>query len=71
MTRDVSLIALYSSSALHLTFASILILLETSMLDCRPIDTLMDPIIKLLSDQGELLVDGKCRHYVGKLTILQ
>ena len=31
------------------------ILTDTDMLDCKPVDTLMDPNVKLVPDQGEPL----------------
>ena len=41
------------------------------MLDCCPIDTLMDLNVKLLPDQGEPLEDLKrYNHLVGKLNYL-
>ncbi|PNX72504.1 putative copia-type protein [Trifolium pratense] len=47
------------------------ILSETSMLDCRPIDTHMDPNVKLLPGQWEPLKDpGRYRRLVGKLNYL-
>jgi hypothetical protein len=47
------------------------ILEETGMLDCKPIDTHMDPNVKLLSDQGETFSDpGRYRRLVGKLNYL-
>lgn len=47
------------------------ILTETGMLDCRPIDTPMDPNVKLLPGQGELLKDpGRYRRLVGRLNYL-
>ena len=47
------------------------ILKETGMLDCKPIDTPMDPNIKLLPDQGEPYPDqGRYRRLVGKLNYL-
>src|SRR6516165_7589582 len=47
------------------------ILEETGMLDCRPIDSPMDPNIKLLPGQGEPLADpGRYRRLVGKLNYL-
>ena len=46
------------------------ILEETSMLDCKPIDSLMDPSVKLEPGQREPLRDpGGYRRLVGKLTI--
>ena len=47
------------------------ILEETGMLDCKPVDTPMDPNVKLIPRQGELL--GDLRRYqrlVGKLNYL-
>ena len=47
------------------------ILADTSMLDCKPVDTPMDPNLKLVSSQGELLQDpGRYRRLVGKLNYL-
>lgn len=47
------------------------ILSETGMLDCRPVDTHMDPNVKLLPNQGELLKDtGRYRRLVGRLNYL-
>lgn len=47
------------------------ILKETGMLDCRPIDTPMDPNVKLVPDQGEPFSDsGRYRRLVGKLNYL-
>ena len=41
------------------------------MLDCKPVDTLMDPNVKLVPGQGELLQDpGRYRQLVGKLNYL-
>ncbi|KAL6323033.1 hypothetical protein AAG906_023651 [Vitis piasezkii] len=47
------------------------ILEETGMLDCKPVDTLMDPNVKLIPGQGEPLGDpGRYRRLVGKLSYL-
>ncbi|RVX16790.1 Retrovirus-related Pol polyprotein from transposon RE1 [Vitis vinifera] len=47
------------------------ILEETSMLDCKPVDTPMDPNVKLVPGQGELLGNpGRYRRLVGKLNYL-
>ena len=47
------------------------ILEETSMLDCKPVDTPMDPNVKLMSGQGEPLRDpGRYRRLVRKLNYL-
>ncbi|RVX02060.1 Retrovirus-related Pol polyprotein from transposon RE1 [Vitis vinifera] len=47
------------------------ILEETGMLDCKPIDTPMDPNVKLIPGQGEPLRDpGRYRRLVGKLNYL-
>ncbi|RVW73598.1 Retrovirus-related Pol polyprotein from transposon TNT 1-94 [Vitis vinifera] len=47
------------------------ILEETGMLDCKPVDTPMDPNVKLVPGQGEPLGDpGRYRRLVGKLTYL-
>ena len=44
------------------------ILEETGLLDCKPVDTLMDPNVKLIPGQGEPLGDpGRYRRLVGKL----
>ncbi|RVW96834.1 Retrovirus-related Pol polyprotein from transposon TNT 1-94 [Vitis vinifera] len=47
------------------------ILEETGMLDCKPVDTPMDPNVKLIRGQGEPLGDpGRYRRLVGKLNYL-
>ena len=47
------------------------ILEETCMIDCKPIDTPMDPNVKLVSGHGETLRDPKrYRRLVGKLNYL-
>ena len=47
------------------------ILVDTSMLDCKPIDTPMDPNVKLLLGQGKPLRDpGRYQRHVGKLNYL-
>ncbi|RVW83831.1 Retrovirus-related Pol polyprotein from transposon RE1 [Vitis vinifera] len=47
------------------------ILEETGMLDCKPVDTPMDPNVKLAPGQGEPLGDpGRYRRLVGKLNYL-
>ena len=47
------------------------ILTDTGMLDCKPVDTPMDPNVKLVPSQGELLRDpGRYRRLVGKLNYL-
>nr|CAN76133.1 hypothetical protein VITISV_036298 [Vitis vinifera] len=47
------------------------ILEETGMLDCKPVDTPMDPNVKLVPGQGEPLGDpGRYRQLVGKLNYL-
>ena len=47
------------------------ILTDTGMLDCKPIDTPMDPNVKLVPSQRELLRDpGRYRRLVGKLNYL-
>nr|CAN60149.1 hypothetical protein VITISV_016363 [Vitis vinifera] len=47
------------------------ILEETGMLDCKSIDTPMDPNVKLVLGQGEPLEDpGRYRRLVGKLNYL-
>ncbi|RVX16320.1 Retrovirus-related Pol polyprotein from transposon RE1 [Vitis vinifera] len=47
------------------------ILEETGMLDCKPVDTPMDPNVKLIPGQGEPLGDpGRYRRRVGKLNYL-
>ena len=47
------------------------ILTNTGMLDCKPVDTPMDPNVKLVPSQGELLRDPKrYRRLVGKLNYL-
>ena len=47
------------------------ILEETGMLDCKPVDTPMDPNVKLIAGQGDPLGDsGRYRQLVGKLNYL-
>ena len=47
------------------------ILANTSMLDCKPVDTHMDPNVKLVLGQGEPLQDlGRYRRLVDKLNYL-
>ncbi|RVX19446.1 Retrovirus-related Pol polyprotein from transposon RE2 [Vitis vinifera] len=47
------------------------ILEETGILDCKPVDTLMDPNVKLIPGQGEPLGDlERYRRLVGKLNYL-
>ena len=47
------------------------ILEETDMLDCKPLDTPMDPNVKLIPGQGESLQDpGRYRQLVGRLNYL-
>ena len=47
------------------------ILTDTGMLDCKPVDTPMDPNVKLVPSQGELLRDPRIyRRLVGKLNYL-
>ena len=47
------------------------ILEETGMLECKPVDTPMDPNVKLVPRQGEPLRDpGRYRQLVGKLNYL-
>ena len=47
------------------------ILADTSMLDCKPVDTPMDANVKLVPGQGEPLQDpGRNRQLVGKLNYL-
>ena len=47
------------------------ILADTSMLDCKPVDTPMDPNVKLVPSQGEALRDPeRYRRLVGKLNYL-
>ena len=47
------------------------ILTDTGMLDCKPVDTPMDPNAKLVPGQGELIRDpGRYRRIVGKLNYL-
>ncbi|CAH9120171.1 unnamed protein product [Cuscuta epithymum] len=47
------------------------ILEETGLLDCRPVDTPMDPNVKLVSEQGDLLPNKeKYRRLIGKLNYL-
>ena len=47
------------------------ILEETAMLDCKPVDTPMDPNVKLVPRQGEPLQDpGRYQRLVGRLNYL-
>ena len=47
------------------------ILTDIGMLDCKPVDTPMDPNVKLVPSQGELLRDPeRYRRLVGKLNYL-
>ena len=47
------------------------ILADTRILDYKPVDTPMDPNVKLVPDQGELIRDpGRYRRLVGKLNYL-
>ena len=47
------------------------ILKETGMLDCKPVNTPMDPNVKLVPGQGEPLRDlGRFRRLVGRLNYL-
>ena len=47
------------------------ILTDTGMLDCKRVDTPMDPNVKLVPNQGELLQDPRrYRRLVGKLNYL-
>ena len=47
------------------------ILTDTGMLNCKPVDTPMDPNVKLVPTQGELLRDlRRYRRFVGKLNYL-
>ena len=47
------------------------ILEETGMLDCKPVDTLMDPNVKLVPRQREPLRDpGRYKQLVGRLNYL-
>ena len=47
------------------------ILEETGMLDCKPVDTPMDPNVKLIPKQGKPLGDpGRYRRLVSKLNYL-
>ena len=47
------------------------VLADTGMLDCKPIDTPMDPNVKLVSNQGELIrYPRRYRRLVGKLNYL-
>ena len=47
------------------------ILTDTGMLDCKPVDTPMDPNVKLVSGQGKLLQDPRrYRRLIGKLNYL-
>ena len=45
--------------------------MDTDMLDCKPVDTPIDPNVKLLLEQGGLLRDpGRYQRLVGKLNYL-
>ena len=47
------------------------ILANTSMLDCKPVETLMDPNVKLVLGQGEPLRDQRrYQRLIGKLNYL-
>ena len=47
------------------------ILVDTGMLDCKPINTPMDSNVKLVPGLGEPLQDpGRYRRHVGKLNYL-
>ena len=47
------------------------ILADTSIMDCKPVDTPMDPNVKLVPGQGEPLRDlGSYRRLIGKLNYL-
>ena len=47
------------------------ILEEIGMLDCKPVDTPMDPNVKLILGQGKSLRDpGSYRRLVGRLNYL-
>ena len=47
------------------------ILVDTSILDCKPINTPMDLNVKFIPDQGELLQDPRrYRQFVSKLNYL-
>ena len=47
------------------------ILEETGMLDCKPVDTPMDPNVKLVPEQGEPLRDPRrYQRLVGRLNYL-
>lgn len=44
---------------------------ETRMLDCKPVDTLMNPTVKLIPNQGEPYLDlGRNWRLVGKFNYL-
>ncbi|RVX09522.1 hypothetical protein CK203_012435 [Vitis vinifera] len=65
-----------SSSGVVLSQRSILdILEETGMLDCKPVDTPMDPNVKLIPGQGEPLGDpgryATCSHWDAVIRILR
>ncbi|RVW53098.1 Retrovirus-related Pol polyprotein from transposon RE1 [Vitis vinifera] len=50
---------------------ALVILGETGMLNCKPVDTAMDPNVKLVPGQGEPLGDpGRYRQLIGKLNYL-
>ena len=52
-------------------YALDIILEETGVLECKPVDTPMDPNVKLVPGQGEPLRDlGRYRRLVGKLNYL-
>ena len=47
------------------------ILVDTGMLDCKPVDTSMDPNVKFVLSQEEPLRDpGRYQRLVGKLNYL-
>ena len=47
------------------------ILPEAGMLGCKATDTLIDPNLKLLPNQGGALERSRCRRLVGKINYLQ
>ena len=46
------------------------LLTEIGKLGCRPVDTLMDPNVKLTNDEGDLPYASRYRRLVGKLNYL-
>ena len=70
-TKDLGLLKSNSGNVISQRKYVLDILEETGMLDCKPIDSPMDPNVKLLLGQGEPLADpGRYRRLVGKLNYL-